>query len=50
MPRFVLVEFPMFIALARLLKSRRLLVGWVAASAVLSLALCVLFVNRHFVA
>ncbi len=50
MPRFVLVAFPVFIALGILLKSRRLLVGWVAASAVLSLALCVLFVNWHFVA
>ncbi len=50
MPRFVLVAFPVFITLGILLKIRRLLVGWVAANAVLSLALCVLFVNWHFVA
>jgi Mannosyltransferase (PIG-V) len=50
MPRFVLVAFPIFITLGILLKSRRLLVGWIAASAVLSVALCALFVNWHFVA
>jgi hypothetical protein len=50
MPRFVLVAFPIFITLGILLKSRRLLVGWVAVSALLSLALCALFVNWHFVA
>jgi hypothetical protein len=50
MPRFVLVTFPIFITLGILLKSWRLLIGWVAVSAVLSLALCVLFVNWHFVA
>lgn len=50
MPRFVMVAFPVFITLGILLKSRRLLVGWVAVSAVLSLALCVIFVNWHSVA
>src|SRR5918994_929835 len=50
MPRFVLVAFPVFITLGILLKSRRLLVGWIAVSTVLSLALCALFVNWHFVA
>ena len=49
MPRFVLVAFLVFIALGILLKSRRLLTGWVMASAVFSLALCVLFVNWRFV-
>ena len=50
MPRFVLVAFPIFITLGIMLKSRRILVGWVAASVVLSVALCALFVNWHFVA
>jgi hypothetical protein len=50
MPRFVMVAFPVFITLGILLKSRRVLVGWVAASTVLSVALCVLFVSWHFVA
>jgi hypothetical protein len=48
MPRFVMVAFPVFITLGILLKSRRLLVGWVAVSAVLSVALRVLFVSWHF--
>ena len=50
MPRFVLVAFPVFVTLGILLKSRRLLVGWVVTSAVISLALCTLFMNWHFVA
>jgi hypothetical protein len=43
MPRFVMVAFPVFITLGILLKSLRLLVGWVAVSAILSLWRCAYF-------
>lgn len=50
MPRYVLVAFPLFIVLGVLLADRRLLAGWVAASAALSLPLVALFVGWYFVA
>lgn len=50
MPRFVLVAFPVFVALGILLKDRRLLIGWVAASAIVSLVFCALFAGWYFVA
>lgn len=50
MPRYLIVAFPLFIVLGVLLKDRRLLVGWVAASAVVSLMFCALFVGWYFVA
>ncbi|MBA2442717.1 MAG: hypothetical protein H0V53_09975 [Rubrobacter sp.] len=50
MPRYVLVAFPLFIVLGVLLGDRRLLAGWVAASAALSLVFVSLFVGWWFVA
>jgi hypothetical protein len=50
MPRYVLVAFPLFIVLGVLLADRRLLAGWVAASAALSLVFVSLFVGWWFVA
>ena len=50
-PRYVLVAFPLFIVLGRLLsKNRFLYVGWLASSAALSLVFCALFVSWRFVA
>jgi hypothetical protein len=49
-PRYVLVAFPIFIVLALLLRNRALLVGWLISSALVSLALCGLFVSWRFVA
>ena len=49
-PRYVLVAFPVFIALALLFKNRLLLGGWLVMSTFLSLALCGLFVSWRFVA
>ena len=49
-PRYVLVAFPLFIALAVLLKNRRLLGGWLILSAAASLVLCAEFVSWRFVA
>ena len=49
-PRYVLVAFPIFIVLALLLRNRVLLVGWLAVSTLVSLALCGLFVSWRFVA
>lgn len=49
-PRYVLVVFPLFIALGMLLKNRALLAAWLASSIVFSLALCALFVSWRFVA
>jgi hypothetical protein len=49
-PRYVLVAFPIFIVLALLLRNRVLLVGWLAVSILVSLALCGLFVSWRFVA
>lgn len=50
MPRFILIAFPLFIALGIMLKDRSLLAGWVAVSTIISLPFCALFVNWHFVA
>lgn len=50
MPRFVLVAFPIFIALGIALKDRRLIAGWLVTSVILSLAFTALFVNWYFVA
>ena len=49
-PRYVLVAFPVFIVLALLLRNRLLLGGWLVISALISLALCGLFVSWRFVA
>jgi hypothetical protein len=50
-PRFVLVAFPLFIVLgATVLEERRVLVGWLLASAAVSLVFTALFVSWHFVA
>ncbi len=50
-PRYVLVAFPLFIVLGRLLsKSRPLSVGWLALSVAGSLVFCALFVSWRFVA
>jgi hypothetical protein len=49
-PRYVLVAFPVFIVLALLLRNRLLLGGWLVVSALMSLALCGLFVSWRFVA
>jgi hypothetical protein len=49
-PRYVLVAFPVFIVLALLLRTRFLLGGWLVMSALISLALCGLFVSWRFVA
>ena len=50
LPRYVLVAFPLFIVLGILLRDRRVLAGWLAASAAFSLILCALFVTWRFVA
>ncbi len=50
MPRYVLVAFPLFIVLGALLKDRRLLAGWLLASAAISLVFTALFVGWYFVA
>lgn len=50
MPRYLLVAFPLFIVLGALLKDRKLLAGWLLASAVVSLAFTALFVGWYFVA
>ncbi len=50
LPRYVLVAFPLFIVLGALLRDRRPLTVWLAASAALSLVLCALFVTWRFVA
>jgi hypothetical protein len=49
-PRYVLVAFPIFIVLSLLLRNRVLLGGWLVVSALVSLALCGLFVSWRFVA
>ena len=49
-PRYVLVAFPVFIVLGLLFKNRWLLGGWLVMSALVSLALCALFVSWRFVA
>jgi hypothetical protein len=51
LPRYVLVAFPIFIALGTLLEGRRRTADlWVAASAAVSLVPCALFVTWRFVA
>jgi hypothetical protein len=50
LPRYVLVAFPLFIVLGALLRDRRPLTVWLAASAAFSLILCALFVSWRFVA
>lgn len=50
LPRYVLVAFPLFIVLGVLLRDRRALGGWLAASTAFSLLLCALFVSWRFVA
>lgn len=50
MPRYLIVAFPLFVVLGVLLKDWRLLAGWVATSATVSLALCALFVGWYYVA
>jgi hypothetical protein len=49
-PRYVIVAFPLFIALGLVLKNRALLAIWLVASGLLSLALCAMFVSWRFVA
>jgi hypothetical protein len=49
-PRYVLVAFPLFIVLGLLSPNRWLFRGWLLISALLSLALCALFVTWRFVA
>ena len=49
-PRYTLVAFPIFIALGLLATKRWLFRTWLLLSAVLSLALCALFVSWRFVA
>ena len=49
-PRYVLVAFPLFIVLGLLSPNRWLFRGWLLLSALLSLALCALFVTWRFVA
>lgn len=49
-PRYILVAFPIFIVLGLLSKNRWLFRGWLLLSAILSLALCALFVSWRFVA
>jgi len=49
-PRYVIAAFPLFIVLGILLKNRTLLMVWLCASALISLALCALFVSWRFVA
>jgi hypothetical protein len=49
-PRYVLVAFPVFIALALLFRNRVLLGGWLLVSTLASLVLCGLFVSWRFVA
>jgi len=49
-PRYVLVAFPVFIVLGLLSRNKPLFGGWLALSAILSLALCALFVSWRFVA
>jgi hypothetical protein len=50
-PRFVLAAFPLFIVLgATVLYERKALVGWLVASAAISLVFTGLFVGWHFVA
>ncbi len=50
MPRYVLVAFPLFITLGRLLKNRWLLSGWLILSTAFSLVLCAMFVSWRFIA
>ncbi len=49
-PRYTLVAFPLFIALGLLATNRWLFHTWLLLSAVLSLAMCALFVSWRFVA
>ena len=49
-PRYTLVAFPLFIVLGLLATNRWLFRTWLLLSAVLSLALCALFVSWRFVA
>ena len=50
LPRYLLVAFPLFVALATLLADRRfLLIAWIGGSALLSLPLVALFVNWYVV-
>src|SRR5918997_1410745 len=49
-PRYVLVAFPLFLALGLLSTNRWLFRTWLLLSTVLSLALCALFVSWRFVA
>jgi hypothetical protein len=48
-PRYILVAFPIFIALGLLSSNRWLFRGWLLLSAILSLMLCALFVSWRFV-
>ena len=48
--RYVLVAFPLFIVLGALLRNRALLITWLAASTVLSLLFCAMFVTWWYVA
>ena len=51
MPRFLLVAFPLFIVLgATVLQDRKFLLGWLLASATVSLVFTALFVGWYFVA
>ena len=50
LPRYMLVAFPMFIALGSLLKGRRILGSWLTLSGASSLILSALFVSWRFVA
>jgi hypothetical protein len=49
-PRYILVAFPIFMALGLLSHNRWLFRGWLLLSAILSLMLCALFVSWRFVA
>jgi Mannosyltransferase (PIG-V) len=49
-PRYVLMAFPIFIVLGLLSNNRWLFRGWLLLGAILSLALCALFVSWRFVA
>src|ERR687889_255014 len=49
-PRYTLVAFPLFIVLGLLAKERWLFRAWLLLSAIISLALCALFVSWRFVA
>jgi len=48
--RYILVAFPLFITLATLLESRRVMGAWLSFSVVASLVFCAFFVSWRFVA